>query len=67
LAEQGRCLVAAGLADEQARRIHEIAAVDFLDSSNFCPDFELAVARAITMLDLPAIPPHPGTTVPPIG
>lgn len=48
-AEQGRRLVISGLGGEQFRQMRRIAGSDFLDPTNFCPDLELAIARAMTL------------------
>lgn len=48
---QNRRLVIAGLGGEQYRQIRRVGPVDFLDPSNFCPDLELAIARAIALAE----------------
>jgi uncharacterized membrane protein YoaK (UPF0700 family) len=48
---QGRRLVIAGVGAEQLDQMRRAGATDFLDPSNFCPDLELAIARAITLAD----------------
>ncbi len=50
-AHQNRRLVIAGVGGEQFRQIRQVGATDFLDPSNFCPDLELAIARAITLIE----------------
>lgn len=49
-AQQGRRLVIAGLGGEQYRQIRRVGS-EFLDPTNFCPDLELAIARAITLIE----------------
>jgi uncharacterized membrane protein YoaK (UPF0700 family) len=47
---QGRRLVIAGLSGESCSRIRRWGSSEFLDPSNFCPDLELAIARAMTVV-----------------
>ena len=48
---QGRRLVIAGVGGEQFAQIRRAGSIDFLDPTNFCPDLELAIARAMTLTD----------------
>lgn len=50
-AAQGRRLVIAGVSGESYLRIRRWGADEFLDPSNFCPDLELAIARAMVLVD----------------
>jgi uncharacterized membrane protein YoaK (UPF0700 family) len=52
---QGRRLVIAGVGPAQLDQIRRAGASDFLDPTSVCPDFELAIARAIALVEhLPA-------------
>jgi len=53
-AAQGRRLVIAGLGGKQMQQIRRLGASEFLDPSNCCPDLELAVARAVMLVELGA-------------
>jgi anti-anti-sigma regulatory factor len=54
-ATQDRRLLIAGLGFEQFQQIRRMDSTEFLDLTNFCPDLELAIARAMTLAeDLPA-------------
>jgi uncharacterized membrane protein YoaK (UPF0700 family) len=54
-ATQDRRLLIAGLGFEQFQQIRRLDSAEFLDLTNFCPDLELAIARAMTLAeDLPA-------------
>ncbi len=48
---QGRRLVISGLGGNQFHQIRRLGPRDFLDPTNCCPDFELAVARAISLIE----------------
>ncbi|MDZ4831770.1 MAG: YoaK family protein [Phycisphaerae bacterium] len=55
-AEQHRRLVIAGVGGEQFHQIRHVADAGhidhgFLDPTNFCPDLELAIARALVLVD----------------
>lgn len=52
-AQQNRRLVIAGLGSDQFRQIRQVVPTDFLDPSNCCPDLELAIARALTLIEVP--------------
>jgi uncharacterized membrane protein YoaK (UPF0700 family) len=47
----GRRLVIAGLSGESYLSIRRWGADEFLDPTNFCPDLELAIARAMVLVD----------------
>jgi uncharacterized membrane protein YoaK (UPF0700 family) len=51
LATQGRRLVIAGLGGDQLQQFRRVGGGEFLDPSNFCPDLELAIARAMALID----------------
>jgi uncharacterized membrane protein YoaK (UPF0700 family) len=53
---QERRLVISGLGGEQFLQMRRAGAGDFLDPTNFCPDLELAIARALTLLDPASAP-----------
>lgn len=57
LTSRGQRLVIAGVSGEQFRQIRRTGAAEFLDPSNFCPDLELAIARAVMLVDRPAPAP----------
>jgi uncharacterized membrane protein YoaK (UPF0700 family) len=48
---QGRRLVISGLGGEQFQQVRRWGAGEFLDPTNFCPDLELAIARALTLVE----------------
>lgn len=50
-AAQGRRLVIAGLSGESFHRMRRWGADEFLDPTNFCPDLELAIARAMVLIE----------------
>lgn len=50
-ASEGRRLVIAGVSDEQLARLRQAGAAEFLVPANFCPDLELAIARAMVLLE----------------
>ena len=50
-AAHGRQLLITGLGFEQFQEIRRVGSTEFLDLSNFCPDLELAIARAMIMVE----------------
>lgn len=54
-AANGRHLLITGLGSEQFQQIRRVDSTEFLNPTNFCPDLELAIARAMTLVeDAPA-------------
>jgi len=50
-AASGRRLIVAGVGGAQYHEIRRLVTTEFLDPTNFCPDLELAIARAMTMVE----------------
>jgi hypothetical protein len=40
-----------GLGFEQFQQIRRVGSTEFLDVTNFCPDLELAIARAMVLVE----------------
>lgn len=51
LLHRGLRLLIAGVGGEQYQHMRRLGAGDFIDPANFCPDFELSLARAMTLVD----------------
>ncbi|MCC7387504.1 MAG: DUF1275 family protein [Phycisphaerales bacterium] len=50
-ATQNRKLLITGLGFEQFQELRRVGSTEFLDLTNFCPDLELAIARAMIMVE----------------